>query len=592
MGRLIKSFRPAGFVLVLALALAAQRGEFAPLPQSKKTAPSGVEQVLEQVEAGPDGWLSERQAAEIEQTLEEFARALSAGQAIPAALVHPQFRGTSLRPSTESLARAGSGLEVFRGTVAAHLSVTAANLEAAWRAQVSDYRALDWVQFKIVGIESAGEAVARTAILFQIAGTTQDQSRQQLHGEWRCEWRRSGAGKWQLAKLQSGAVMRSRGRDALFTDVSLSALGSNAAFREQLLPGIEIWRARMDAATGLDIYGHQGVAVGDFDGDGLEDFYVCQPAGLPNRLFRNLGNGRFEEVSRQAGVDVLEGTSAALFADVDNNGTEDLILILSSGQPLLFLNDGHGHFRLSLHAFPPRGPARGAMMSAALADYDRDGFLDLYVCVYSWPLTAAQLPRPYYDAQNGPPNVMYRNRGDGTFEEVTHKTGLDRNNNRFSFACAWADYDHDGWPDLYVANDFGRNNLYHNNGDGTFTDVAAQLGVEDIGAGMSAAWGDYDGDGWEDLYVGNMWSSAGHRVTTQRNFQKDPAVKSLYQRHAKGNSLFRNRGGRGFEDVTAAAGVEMGRWAWCSDFFDFDNDGYEDLYIANGFITGANKQEL
>ena len=102
-----------------------------------------------------------------------------------------------------------------------------------------------------------------------------------------------------------------------------------------------------------------------------------------------------------------------------------------------------------------------------------------------------------------------RNQRDGTFRDVTEESGLNRNNTRYSFCCAWNDYDRDGWPDLYVVNDFGRKNLYHNNGDGTFTDVAEQSGVDDVGAGMSVCWLDYDNDGADDLYVANMWTAAG-----------------------------------------------------------------------------------
>ncbi|MBI3698217.1 MAG: VCBS repeat-containing protein, partial [Acidobacteria bacterium] len=525
----------------------------------------------------------------IEDTLADLARSLTAAQPLPPGLIHPDFRGTPLGASQEKLVRSKGGLEVFGGAPSRDFIITAAGFEAELRALLAGFTVVDWAKFKVTGIEGT-----RTQVLFQIAGSAADRSRRQIRVEWSCEWRKAVEGKWQLARLESGPISRSAGRGPLFTDVSEAALGSNPSYRDQLTLGVEVWRRRMDAATGMDIYGHQGVAVGDFDGDGLEDFYVCQPGGLPNRLFRNLGNGRFEEVSEKAGVDVLDATSMALFADIDNNGTQDLILILSAGQPLLFLNDARGHFRLSPNAFPPRAAGGGTMMSAALADYDRDGYLDLYVTAYNWPVTAAQLPRPYHDATNGPPNVMYRNRGGGTFEDVTEKTGLNQNNNRFSFACSWGDYDHDGWPDLYVANDFGRKNLYHNNRNGTFTDVAAEAGVEDIGAGMSAAWGDYDGDGWEDLYAGNMWSSAGRRVTAQDNFKtgQAPALKGLYQRHARGNSLLRNLANGRFEDVTLRAGVEMGRWAWCSDFLDFDNDGYEDLYIANGFISGAKERDL
>jgi hypothetical protein len=199
------------------------------------------------------------------------------------------------------------------------------------------------------------------SLLLQMAGTTVDGSREQIRVPWKCEWQKSTDGTWKLLRVESGTTNRSRSRTALFTDISQSALRNNASFHDQLSRGNEVWRSQMDAATGMDIYGHKGVAVGDYDGDGLEDFYVCQPGGLPNRLFRNLGDGRFEDVSEKTGADVLEATSMALFADIDNNGTQDLILILAAGQPLLFLNNGHGHFQVSSQAFPGRTTQRGTM---------------------------------------------------------------------------------------------------------------------------------------------------------------------------------------------------------------------------------------
>jgi len=198
---------------------------------------------------------------------------------------------------------------------------------------------------------------------------------------------------------------------------------------------------------------------------------------------------------------------------------------------------------------------------------------------------------PYYDARNGAPGVLFHNDGHGHFVEATHEAGLDLGNDRYHFAAAWADYDGDGWPDLLVANDFGRKNLYHNKGlrDGkvTFEDVAAKAGVEDYGAGMSAAWVDYDNDGRPDIYAGNMWSDSGQRVTGSASFMPDaPAeVRALYRRHARGNSLLRSRGDGTFEDVSERAGAAMGRWAWSSDALDFDSDGWEDLYVVNGMLT-------
>ncbi len=587
---LLLAWISAGLVLILPLA----GDDAGPQALKKKLTTDAVDQVMQQVEAGPDGWESEQAAGEIEQLLSTLAQQWSSSQLNLTQWLQPEFRGAPLRPISEKLLRSENGLEVFEGIADTRTTIDAHRLTAEFRSLVSGYKTVAWIKFKIVAIELTASDSARTSLLLQLAGTTGDGSREQIRVPWTCEWHKSNDGKWKLLKLESGTMTRSHSQTALFTDISQSALGANLSFREQLNSGNEIWRSRMDAATGMDIYGHQGVAVGDYDGDGLEDFYVCQPGGLPNRLFRNLGDGRFEDVSEKAGVDILDATSMALFADVDNNGTEDLILILSAGQPLLLLNGGHGHFRISPKAFPTHTAGQGTMTSAALADYDQDGFLDLYVCAYSWPVTAAQVPRPYYDARNGPPNVMYRNRGDGTFEDVTEKTGLNQNNNRYSFACAWGDYNNDGWPDLFVANDFGRKNLYRNNGNGTFSDIAAQAGVEDVGAGMSAAWGDFDGDGREDLYVGNMWSAAGRRVTAQSLFKENDtqSVRALYQRHARGNSLFRNLGDGRFEDVTLSAGVEMGRWAWCSNFLDFDNDGFDDLYVVNGFITGPSQEDL
>ena len=191
-----------------------------------------------------------------------------------------------------------------------------------------------------------------------------------------------------------------------------------------------------------------------------------------------------------------------------------------------------------------------------------------------------------------------RNQRDGTFHDVTRETGLDRNNTRYSFCCGWSDFDSDGWPDLYVVNDFGRKNLYRNKGDGTFTDIAEQAGVEDVGAGMGVCWFDYDNDGVADLYVANMWTAAGERVAAQENFKKDASqeIRSLYRKHAMGNSLFRNSrhnaGSATFVDTTKAAGVGMGRWSWSSDAWDFDHDGFPDLYVVNGMVSGPSREDL
>ena len=189
-----------------------------------------------------------------------------------------------------------------------------------------------------------------------------------------------------------------------------------------------------------------------------------------------------------------------------------------------------------------------------------------------------------------------RNDGDFQFTDITTKVGLDRNNRRFSLAAAWEDFDNDGDPDLYVANDYGRNNLYRNDGDAGFVDVAADAGVEDISSGMSVSWADYNRDGLMDVYVGNMFSAAGNRITYQRKFERDRQAAGALtdvQRMARGNSLFENAGReRAFVDRSEEVGVAMGRWAWSSVFADLNNDGWEDLLVANGNLTQTNPDDL
>ncbi|MDA2912818.1 VCBS repeat-containing protein [Acidobacteriia bacterium AH_259_A11_L15] len=461
---------------------------------------------------------------------------------------------------------------------------------------------LERAKFKIIAIRLNPNASGRvrTRIWYDIVGRTTGGEVWQHNGEWHAVWQLGPGKLWQLLGVQVQPATLVRAPRAYFTDVTRAVLRPGPHF-EQLASGLEYWTVNLDAAVGVQQSGLNGIAVADVDNDGWEDFYVAQEAGLPNRFYRNNGDGTFTERAKEAGgLDVLDPTSAVLFFDYDNDGDADL-LVLTRGGPLLFANDGQGDFALQDSVSIGLLESDEAFynpMSVCAADYNRDGWLDLYVTFYEQQYGSEEgtsnHPTPFYDAQNGPPNVLYRNNGDGTFTDVTAETGLDQNNNHFSLACAWGDYNNDGWPDLYVANDFGRNNLYRANGDGTFTDVAAEAGVEDIGAGMSAAWEDYDNDGWLDLYVGNMWSSAGLRTTMQPMFKADadPAARAALRRMAKGNSLFRNRGDGTFEDVTEQAGVSLGRWAWGSNFLDVDRDGNEDIYIVNGFITNESSQDL
>ena len=342
---------------------------------------------------------------------------------------------------------------------------------------------------------------------------------------------------------------------------------------------------------GMSIFGQNGLAIGDVNGDGLEDLYVCDSGGLPNRLYVQNADGTLRDVSSRAGVDWLEHTTAALLVDLDNDGDQDLIVATFPGL-VVSENDGRATFKVRF-----ANQAMADLDGLSAADYDHDGDLDLYLCGYT-PDSASSLPSPlpYYNANNGRPNVLLRNEGNFQFVDATRETGLDQNNRRFSFASAWEDYDNDGDLDLYVANDYGRNNLYRNEGSGTprFVDVATAAQVEDTASGMSVSWGDYDRDGFMDVYVGNMFSAAGSRVTFQPQFTQRAAgeTATLVQRMARGNTLYRNDGRGRFQDVSESADVNMGRWAWASKFADLNNDGWLDLIVTNGYITNEATDDL
>ena len=442
------------------------------------------------------------------------------------------------------------------------------------------------VHFKTVGVE-ADRISSQTRVLFEL-DVSNSEGRWQQNASWLCVWHpaRERGGLPLLAEirvLEYDETFAPRREGPLFVDSTAAVLGQNASYREQLAYGVDHWRERIDWRFTQEVTGPHGLAIGDVNGDHLDDLFFCETGGLPNRLFVQQENGTLLDVSAESGLDYLEPTASALMVDLDNDGDQDFVM--SSGRNLLFFeNDGGGRFERRLTR-----QSDSVARSLTAIDYDLDGLLDIYVCGYfsvSGDGTGIGRPLPYHDANNGVRNYLLNNIGEWQFDDVTAAVGLETNNHRFSYAAAWEDYDNDGDMDLYVANDFGRNNLYRNDG-GRFTDVAAEAGVEDLSAGMSVSWGDYNNDGLPDLYVGNMFSSAGNRVAYQRQYrsEENEATRQLFQRHARGNTLFANSGDGTFKDVSLDAGVTMGRWAWGSNFADLNNDGWDDLVVANGLVT-------
>ena len=556
---------------------------------------SPLEDVLRLVPPGSDEYVTEAHAFAIERVLDRWAQSFATGNLHELRTsLDADIDATPLIAIKEVRLREGSGIDCVRREFSTALMRGSDRFLKSLGEWVGPDTSVESTTFEITSLKVLDDAslTVRTEVHFSIVASDKKDEREHRTGVWDMEWTltdvKDATAHWKVRRLRSEIETRASARGPVFVDMTREALGGNSSYDAQMQHGSDYWRSVLDGACGIDVYGNNGVAAGDYDNDGFDDLYVCQPAGLPNRLYRNRGDGTFEDTTERAGVGVLDNTACALFADFRNCGLQDLLVVCGSG-PLLFMNQGDGTFLRKVDAFRFASAPLGTFTHAAIADYDRDGRLDIYFCLYSYYLGLDQYhyPAPYFDARNGPPNFLLHNEGDGTFADHTKAAGLNVENDRYSFACAWSESSSCNMPNLYVVNDFGRNNLYLSNGDGTFRASSTKSHVEDVGAGMSACWTDYNNDQRQDLYVANMWSAAGQRVSEQKHFHKSTAepIRELYRQHARGNALYRNEGDGSFSNVSVGAGVAMGGWAWCSDAWDFDHDGYSDLYVANGYIS-------
>jgi len=594
--------------LLCSLALAGLLASTAPAQDSvlfgerAKPAPDWQVDNERRKDPGYDGWQTEVLHDRAKAALKGFTKALiHAGQGHPGeldAFLAESFEGaTSLRPTdletvfddgeVSTLRPAGPAPEEVLDPT--RFGALVADLLAPY-AGAEDLHAA----FKIIKVDLVDEAFD-TNVRFEFSGTV-DGLRVQINTFWWMGWKSlesadsAEESSVQVHSIRMHSYEEVHSKIAMFGEQTDLVFGENDCFDEEFRRGIDAYYYRLDRLTGNAFIGGQGLAVGDVDGDGRDDLYVCQQGGLPNRLFVHGPDGRAVDRAEEAGVAFLDNTRGALFVDLDNDGHQDLALAIKENVLVAF-NDGKGTFR---DFRPLQAAGVEEIFSITAADPDEDGDLDLYGCRYVKNGIMGGVPVPYHDANNGSANVLWLNDGDRQFSSGTVALGFGRNNKKFSLASVWEDFDLDGHIDLYVTNDFGRNNLYRNI-DGRYKDVAERVGADDMAAGMGASTADIDNDGYPDILVTNMFSSAGLRIASvPGRFMEgeNQEVHERYVHHARGNTLLCGGPDGTFEDVSEKAGISIGRWGWGSLLVDLNNDGLEDLYTPNGFLTNKDPEDL
>jgi hypothetical protein len=520
---------------------------------------------------------------DIEETTESFANALL-DMSIAARRRDSAAVAEFIAPRIESNGwpeHAGDP-EIIRWTSRRHYKLEAAVAEQSREQFVTDlgafldlYAAIEDVRFKIAksttSSTAAGKDLVDADIKFWIVGRDRDGHRSWTRGKGTAKGRLEDE-RWQLDRLVLKSLETMLANRDVFDEIAEPA-------------GLAATAPRLTARRG-EPFAAYGAAADDVDGDGFLDIFVT--GAQANRLYLGSAAGTFKEVAAEAMLRDLPHTATApLFLDFDGDGDRDLFLA-AIGEQYMFENrrvpDGRLEFLdVSLDA----GVAHSAIgFSAVGGDLNGDGATDIYVASYN--RYGNVLPDHWDGATNGTPNLLFLSNGDGTYREAAAEMGVD--DRRWSYAAGFADVDSDGHLDLYVANDFGGENALFMRRGARFVDEATQRGVADGGYGMGVSFADYDNDGDLDLHVTRMSSTAGRLILARLGGGKLPERDRL-ESMAIGNALYRGNGDGSFVDVSAEAGPFGAGWAWGGGFIDFDNDGSEDLYTPNGFISGPSLKD-
>ncbi|MGJ8697090.1 MAG: FG-GAP repeat domain-containing protein [Verrucomicrobiaceae bacterium] len=435
-------------------------------------------------------------------------------------------------------------------------------------------------------------------------------------GEQEIVWQKEGE-EWVLSEWNQQSAKVSLAKKTFFSDVSKTAVPDSSAFwkmqkfekkhmidsamRTGVTPVPD--RKYLPYISAENDVSYPSVAVVDYDGDGFEDLFLNSDWDAAQML-RNKGDGTFEDVTRETGLRFNHSTTCAVFVDFDNDGDKDAF-IGRSQEPSVFLENREGKF----HDVTAEKTNLGDLYfvsAVSVCDFNRDGLPDLYASTYG-PVAHANprwesvmLPKEEWEIFQekekgehrwfnliGSANVLMINQGDGKFKRHPYDELISQW--RRSFQSVWGDFDGDGDDDLYICNDFAPDELLRNDTpkggmEPVFVNVSAEaFASKPLGFGMGASWGDYDGDGDLDLYVSNMYSKAGKRIIKQMG-----AVNERVKAAAAGNFLYEFEDGKFHQRAGSEEGeqqVNVVGWSYGGQFGDFNNDGETDLYVPSGYYS-------
>lgn len=473
--------------------------------------------------------------------------------------------------------------------------------------------------------EAAGVVTAKLVaeVYSETSGKSGGGTGQQATALWTTRWKKADQEDTLLLEsigiIAQESVELSAESGQLFHDCTASILASTDLLETQLAWGLDQWARRI---PGIDIVGEQGIAVSDIDGDGLDDLYVCQAQGLPNLLLIQNPDGSVRDAGANAGVDILDHSRAALMVDLDNDGDQDLAITTEQSLLLMSQKDD-GKFQLEHELSIGHS---GHSLSAA--DYDQDGDLDLYICKHRSVKNFADLmtiPESRHAATTGGRNVLLRNDEGWKFEDVTDQTGFTVDENRYySRSAVWSDYDHDGDPDLYIANEWAPDQLYRND-RGWFTEVAQDLGMTSAAQHRSVSCGEFNLDGRPDFFVAtdsplaareaaSFFRNSGGAISAATEGAGADAANPKRKKSANEKSILgegqiwfsrdqagsedasakseRGEGKRDFASFFLRAPIFSAESAFSSVAADINNDGLDDVIVTNGHLTRQSSEDI